>query len=179
MSVSAGVQLPDQPTIGVSTDRALGGPGAIAPHSYQDCTLSSVSDASGGANTAHITTDPRWCSLFSFVNVHVASPAAAIPFTIDLLASDALVRGPSTQGDMAFNTVLGAHVCWYPCPFIGSSNVKTSSAADPFRVRVIIPNVDTETLNVHVRVYNFQKDITQRVPLSTLFAVLPRAGSLS
>ena len=179
MSVSVSVQLPDKPASGITTDRAIGGPGAIAPHSYQDCQITGVSDASSGTNTVFITTDPRWTSLFAWATVIVLSPAAAIPVVMDILVSDEGVNGPRMQGVAPLDTDLGVSLSWIPPPALGTSNAKTTSANLPMRLRAVIPNVDTESLILAVRVYNFRKDIQQLIPLSQLLSTLPRGGSVN
>ncbi len=177
MSVSLGVQLPDQPSgSGVTIEGTLGGPGMVAPHSFQDCSINLESDASAGTNFVWVTTDPRWTSVFAYATAEVTSGAAAIPLRIDLVGNIG-VRGPGFRGNMLLDAGLPQTLTWYPPPFLGTSPLKTTDATFPFRMLAQIPNTDTENLSLNIRVYNFQKDIQQRVPLSVLFASLPRGGS--
>ena len=179
MSVSASVQLPDKPLSGITTDRAIGGAGFISPHSYQDCQITSAADVSGGTNTVFITTDPRWTSLFAWATIIVLSPADAPTVVMDILLSDEGVNGPRMQAVAPFDAALGVSLTWVPPPALGTSNSKTTSVTAPMRLRAVIPNVDTEDLIVAVRVYNFKKDIQQTIPLSQLFSVLSRGGTVN
>jgi hypothetical protein len=106
----------------------------------------------------------------------VSSPAADIDFTADIRVSED-IRGPSSSGQIEDLGALGCSKTWVPPPILGTSQVGIDGANDPFRVKVIIPNVDTETLHVSLRVYNFKKDVQQLVPLSQIFSVLTRGTS--
>lgn len=177
MSISDQVQLPDQPTAGVTTERGLGGHGLVAPHSYHDCTLQLASDASGGVSTLWIHSDPRWTCLFAYATLQITGAAAGVPFRLDLLANEVGVHGPTLTGVTNFNANWVPRVSWYPPPILGTSDQKTTSNAFPYRMRATIPNNNGEVAFLSIRVYNFEKDVQQRVPLSQLFAPLTRGSS--
>lgn len=172
MAVEVSIQLPNQPAIGGVEELPLGGPGRISPTNCQDVTVSSVSDASGGLNIITIHTDPRWTCLVSYITCAVGGAAVDRDIAFDLLGSRIGVMGPSLTSTVPSG--LAARLMWTPPPYLGTTNLLTTDDTVPFRIRATITNVDTETLLVSARIYNFEKNIEQRVPLSQLLSVLPR-----
>lgn len=178
MSVTTQIQIPSQPDVGAVTEIPLGGNGLIGPHSCNDVSVTSASDASGGVNEIIVHTDVRYACVFSFVQWQVTGASAVVPFRINLKGS-AAVLGPSATGNSSYDATLGAFAAWDPSPYLGTSPALTSATADPMRMRLVIPNTNTEGLAVYLRVYNFMKDVQTRVPLGTIFSSLPRAGTQS
>lgn len=180
MSVSAQVQVPLQPANGSSVERALGGSGLVAPHSCHDVSINVTGDATGGSATLIIHTDARWVSVFSMAKLVVSSNTATVNFMVDILG-DAQVGGPSCTGVLPFDALLpsGSIATWVPQPYFGTSMANRTSAADPLRIRAVIPNVDTDVFFLNVRIFNFKKNVLEQTPLGVLASSMPRAASLT
>lgn len=176
MSVSAAVALPAQPTIGLTSEIPLGGSGTLAPHNMQEVLIDSVSDATAGTNSIVVHTDPRWTSMVAYVRLRVLSAAADIVFLLEArisLGHD----GPSAAGTMGFTSGIQPTVTWVPPAMLGTSGGDVSSNLLPMAITGVIPNVDTETLRMSVRVLNFHKNVRALTPLQLITSSQIRGSS--
>ncbi len=174
MSVTATLQLPEQPASGSTIWVPLGGNGYTAPHSMFEVDLQLANDASGGDTRLFILTDPRWESIIHRVELVVASSAAQAEFTLNLNISAIAGFPPKVpmnlSGEMDFSTLTGTSAAWWDLP----------PHIDAQQISCTLDNVDaTETSIIRAWVYNFHKDASQRVPLGVLLSSIPRSGNAS
>ncbi len=164
MAVAATLNLPGQPTSGSAEFLPLGGDGLVAPIGCYMADLQLAGDASSGNCTLTINLDPRYTNLIAFINVTVASAAAAGDFSIRM---EALESGPlpnvqivGTFPHIANQTGPNAAFLWYPPPiyYIQNGNI-----------RFITVNIDaTETYQIVAQIYCFHPEVTRRTPLPIL-----------
>lgn len=166
MSVSVTVALPTQPAAGSSVYQPLGGNGYTAPNSYYSVLTQLAGDASGGTNTITVTLDPRFECIVSLVQSFQTGGAAAVEHETQLLqqlptAAPHRARASGTgqfEGALSDTSVFS----WSP-PLI----------IDPLSVIARTENVDGDTHNALIWIYNFNKRASEVTPLNILLAALP------
>lgn len=171
MAVSEEITLPSQPALGENVYTPLGGDGWSAPHSVWEVAMSLAGDGSGGNNTLQVNFDPRWQAIVSYVRI--ANSGAST--TIEMMAT--LLPDPprSTPQAQAFsnatpvNTLAGGFNVFTWCP----------PPLPHFRIlKTVVPNTTGDTHTLMFYLYNFQKRVTEKVPLNIILASLPRAESM-
>ncbi len=166
MSVSTAVTLPNQPSVGTTTIRPLGGDGYYAPQSYYLSDVSVVADASGGILTINTTLDPQFQSVVSLAHSRMDSGAADRLVKFSIFPEGELF-GFSVIGNMVLDSDVGQSLLYSPPPVFPVS-----------RIRATVDNVDTETFVLDLIVYNFKRDAFQKVPLNLLLDAIPRGFSI-
>lgn len=179
MSVTDSVTLPSQPTSGILVDTPLGGDGWTAPHSMHNVRIALASAAGGGTNTITIFTDPRWTCLIESMMIRVDSLAAATDFMMASVPNNGARQ--QVNGSLAILTSLATVLpaaMWNPSAAFGTNNNDPGVSGEPGFIQAVIENVDTETLQFHARIYNFQKMAREATPLPILLASIPRSNAL-
>lgn len=176
-SVTDSVQLPEQPAAGETLTTPLGGNGWSDPHSRTFCSISLASAAGGGTNILIIRLDPRYTQLVAFASLGV-SAGVADPITgrieLDCTLFETWIQGVSMPLRDTGSTGREHNAVWTPPALLCSAEPNTDSTQPP-RVRTIIPNVDGETANLQLVVYNFDKRARELTPIALLLASVPRA----
>lgn len=180
MSVSDSVQLPEQPTLGATEITPLGGDGWSDPHSRTFCNIQLASASGGGTNILIIRLDPRYTQIVAFATVGV-NAGVADPITgrveLDCSPFEAWVQGLSMPLRDTGTTGTEHTAIWTPPSVLCSADPSSDSTSQP-RVRMIIPNVDTETASLSIMCYNFDKRARELTPIGVLMRSIPRATSL-
>ncbi len=166
MSINASVTLPSQPATGSTVIRPLGGDGYTSPQSYYLAEITTASDASGGTITLNIVTDPQFQSVISIVNLALLGASADVLASIGMFTQESDVVF-QTIGNMLFDADAGQHMLYSPPPLFPCR-----------RIRTVIDNVDAQTFEFAILVYNFKRDAFQKVPLNILLDALPRGFSI-
>lgn len=168
MAVSATLTLPGQPASGNSIFEPLGGDGTRAPLGCYQSSVAVAGDAGGGNATLTINFDPRYTNLCAWINLTVASAAAAPDFQCRLhggtgtITPDVHVVG--TMPHQAVETPNAAFL-WFPPPlyFIQLGQIRMS-----------VLNVDvTETYTLITQIYCFHPEVTRITPLPLLQLNVP------
>ncbi len=182
MSVSALVVMPTQPATTPSSNvlkfEPLGGNGYRSPFAAYSVRVGVLGDASGGFAQVRIGFDERYVALLSYVHIGIIGAVADTDFICNFqcgiddnvqLTETALKRGITSVSGYDTNYI------WLPpaCVASGPPNAGTNTSVAPY-VDTYVDNVDGDTLTVGLRVYLFQKDARERVPLEQLLAVLKR-----
>lgn len=172
MAVTETVALPAQPVVGATTEVPLAGDGYYAPHSQTNVRINLDADVSSGNITAFIEMDPRWTSIVAWAALEVASMAATRQANFRILSSENISMSSmqlitqSTLGNAAeFNGCV-----WVPPPFILPGPIRNTTSS----IRVGFLNTDSEDIIFDCVIYNFQKDVRNRVPLQWIHSSLPR-----
>ena len=167
MSVSASVNLPDQPAAGALEVVPLGGNGFTAPQLAYAITISLASDAGGGTNTLTVVMDPQFTFGISYVQTLVTSSAADVPSrrTISLTANETIQDAEDAEEGEGTTAVR----LWKPPGVLGT---ETPLFAPTIVSR--IANTDTETHFLSCRIYCFNKRAREKTPLWQLLQNFPR-----
>ena len=137
----------------------------------------SVSDASGGSNVNQIAFDPRYVSLVAAVQVLVSSAAADVNIDCQINADATMNEGYRAVASLLpVSGVDFVRHYWTPPPVFCVSDDSDSTTA-PF-IKVRCDNTDTETLAVYAKVFNFDRQALNNVPIEVLSSVLTRASAL-
>ncbi len=179
-SVSDSVQMPEQPTSGNTHIQPLGGNGATDPHSRTFTAITLASAAGGGTNLLVVRLDPRFTQLVAFVGVSVSGGVAATitgRVELDCGGFEQWLQSLSIPLADTGSTGNEHNAIWTPPNVLCSAEPNTDSSAAP-RVRVIIPNVDGESLTLRVVCYNFDKRARERTPIGLLMTSIPRSTSI-
>ncbi len=170
MTIAETLVLPAQPALGSTEFIPLGGNGYTAPQSAFLVDMQVLGDASGGNISTRIDRDPRFEHLISLMQVE-SNNTAAVGYLFNLTRS---VIGTVGTLHQVGTTILDgitditlSSALWTPPPMI-----------EPFLWQMFTENVDTFTVKFKCLVYNFQIDASQKIPLSTLLASVPRASSV-
>ncbi len=167
MAVASTVQLPAQPTTGLTETIPLGGNGFSAPHSIVAVELELANDASGGLSSLVINMDPRYTSLVSYIT-HTTTSAAADPHRCQIAVFNTDCDLWADQPDtVVFN---GSAVGAAKPP---GMLLKVVPGQTP-RITATWVNVDTETNIVNCRIYQFDRQMIHTVPVWLAMQNLPR-----
>ena len=169
MSVSLTYTLPNAPTGASQVEYVpLGGNGYQAPLSYYAFDLELVSDVSGGASTIQINMDARYTTLVGYLSALVTGVAADTPVEL-LLAASPIDRIGYTD-NVPFRGISTYEYCTIaPQPFL----MRAKPGDYPW-ARLKAANVNGETWKLVGRVYNFNVNAEQYVPLGEMVSILPR-----
>jgi hypothetical protein len=120
--------------------------------------------------------DDRYTQVIGYLRLGITSAVADVDGRMEVnVAQDELIRVNVTtinrvlSGLTASNTAL-----WVPPPI-----ALTRFGDDIPNFRVIVDNVDTQTLQFGLRIYNFDREARHRVPLHILFGFLARTGGVT
>jgi len=166
LSINLTVTLPNQPATGSTTIRPLGGDGYTSPQSYYLADITGVADASGGSITLNIVTDPQFQSVVSILHTSMLSGAGDRLVAIGMFTQESDIV-LTVIGNMVVDADVGQSMLYSPPPLFPCR-----------RVRAVVDNVDTETFELDMVVYNFKRDAFQKVPLNVLLDSLPRGFSI-
>ncbi len=178
MTITASVQLPSQPGAGAVEYVPLGGDGMVSPHSVTYAWLSSPSDASAGYNRGNIRFDTRWTQLVETVMVEVWDAAADVNILADITASPACRQGYCINAEFEPVSTLNPEIRanWSPAPQLITAGTDVVTA-NP-QIRAAIVNTDGETLQIYAKIFNFDRQAAQRVPIEILTRCLTRASTI-
>lgn len=178
MTVTASVQLPDQPTTGAVRTKALGGNGLISPHSETLVQVSSTGDAGGGVNRIYIRMDPRYVQLVAYVELTYAGAAADTPVDMSLTSSSTFQFGAQRLMLLVDAPDSGSmRALWTPPPLLIAADASASATAAP-TLRVQVPNVLADVITVWCVVYNFDRRARELVPIEAMTRALVRSSTL-
>lgn len=168
MSIVQAWSLPDQPPTGAVRLVGLSGDGFTSPRSMYLINATDVGDASGGAITFTMTMDPRFISVVSLAGFVVTGGAALVEFRLTVEGRTGNVSVAS--GDSKFTDIIAgiAEASWVPPPLV---DVQTMIWQ--------IANTDTLPYLVNGTVFLFDREAMNRVPLSVIYASLPRVASVT
>ena len=175
LSVSETVSLPTQPSLGALELFPLGGDGFSSPSSVYAGRAQLASDASGGTNQIRINMDDRYTQVLSYLSIGVTAGAADIDARMELnVTGDELIRINITTTFRQLSGLTASNqALWIPPP------VALTRIGDNLpSFRCIVDNTDGETLNVGIRLYNFDREARHRVPLHILFGFLARSSQV-
>jgi len=166
VAISLTFRLPDQPAAGTTTFIPLGGDGWTSPQSAFLVQQTVTGDATGARVTLECEGDHRFEHLVSLLMFEARS-ATAVDYLFDIHRSAPVSFRNLGQTPLAnFSSLDITSVMWAPPPII-----------DPTKWVMITDNVDTIPYTWTTLVYNFNIRASEKVPLSVLFASLPRAPS--
>ncbi len=175
VDVVENIQLPAQPADGRNELVPLGGDGFVSPISLYIIAVDLDSDATGGKNQILVRFDVRYTQVVSYAQLSVESGAAAIDGRLEIRTNG--FENVAIQIPMALTGVSGVAVTnsmlWTPPALMVTAN-NAIVTADPF-LRATIDNVDTETLRLRARIYNFDKRARELAPLHLLLSSLTRS----
>lgn len=144
----------------------MGGNGTQAPIGCYLTKLSVVGDAGGGTATVILSLDPRYTNLVAFINVMVASAAAAPDFHIEMndgVAEPSVIIA-GTMPHTAIETT-NASFLWFPPPIYYQQNGRLTGT---------FVNVDaTETYSIFAQIYCFHPEVLRITPLPLLQMNVP------
>lgn len=171
MAVTLTVNLPDIPALGQSVYLPLGGDGTTAPMGCYVGEYVLAGDVSGGSASIVVNMDPRYTNLVAFIDGRALSAAAATDFYMEIAPNqDATpANGPrvsivGTMPHVAFIASGQADFLWYPPPMYYQQEGS---------IRLIVPNVDSETYSITMECYVFVADIRRLTPIPWLMQSVP------
>lgn len=168
MSVIIDLTLPGQPASGLVEVIPLGGDGVNAPINVVAVEVDSVADASGGSNQINVTLDPRYSTVVQYCSARVAFASAGT-------ACYFLIRNTPCDAFETIRTQLFAS--WFAvatADLLPPGMILTTVGSNRPLIRIDVPNTDTETLTVRLRMYNFVKELRQLAPNWLTMFNLPR-----
>lgn len=166
MALLEEITLPGQPGAGVTNYIPLGGNGFIAPQSAFIIDFRKTGDATGGATRLVVNRDPRFEHIIQTLSIE-SDNAATQPYRFDLfVTNDTAFHHVGTTSVSAVLTRLYNVQQWSPPQVIAP--VKWQAAMD---------NIDGDVLRFKCIVYNFNIRASELIPLSEIFAALPRSPS--
>lgn len=172
MSVTATLQLPEQPSIGRTIIRPLGGDGYTSPMSaYLVELFSVVTDASGGTASLNVLLDPQYESIINIAQCTITAAAASADLRFDFFSranSASGTFGLEIPGTASFDADTGAQCMLTPPPIF-----------DVGRISVVSDNIDAQTFRLSCVIFNFKRDAAQVTPLAVLLASLPRGFDIT
>jgi len=183
VSVSYTVALPAQPTSGTTDLIALGGDGFIAPESSTNLNAVINGDGTGGYASIVVGFDPRFVQLVAYANVKILGLAADtnVRMEIRLTPLETFIVGKTVP----FLTIAGLagggaslnNVLWTPPPILVSAGVTPVTVGPFFAFYTDNPGVGN-SVQLAMRIHNFNKRARELVPLDKLVASVPYASTL-
>ncbi len=167
MSVSSAVTLPNQPTVGTVFEIPLGGDGFTAPRSVYAVEVTLTHDASGGNAGIIVTLDPRYTELVSYICCTLTS-ASTDPTPCQFVV---LQNGDDVWTNVVNCQLLGATAVGEVRP-PGMLLVTTPGGIPQAQVNQL--NVDGDTTKLNMRIYNFEREMIRKVPISLAMFAIPR-----
>jgi len=117
------------------------------------------------------TWDSRWVSLLAWVGLTINGLAADQLAQFALRVSATLGCGCTLNVQDGGVTGFSSQVVWSPPPQLAS--ITEVNATQP-NCRVVLNNTDGDSYQVDAVLYNFKKDVRQRIPLNSILSNLPR-----
>ncbi len=191
MSLTDTTNLPAQPAAGFYLPNKLGGDGETSPANEYIAAQSKIGDASGGALTIVMNLDVTYAWLITSVGVRIDGIAADQEVVIRI-AQGTMRPGVSGMSDILqiagnarYVDFMGGNdnfFLWTPPPFF--IDPPDRSIADPtvldMQVQTVITNPTAAgTMQVKIRMLQFNKGAKFRQPLELLVASLSRGTSQS
>lgn len=174
MAVAIEYSIPDGGVAGVELEYVpLGGDGIVAPHSYYAFEVGLGGDVSGTTAAITVRTDERYTCIPAFLLAHMEDAAAAVD--VEMLVAASSVDRAALRLNLDAIDVGGqarAQHCWRPPPMILIGRRREGTMTPPW-MRLVADNTNGVTYRLIGRVYNFDVNVHQVTPLSTLLAVLP------
>jgi len=166
MSIVQAWSLPGQPPGGTANQVVLQGDGFSSPKSMFIINATDVGDNTGGALTWTVQMDPRYISVVSMAAFVVTGGAALVEHRMTVEGRTGHIN--FATGNSAFTDIIAgiASRAWVPPPLI-----------DVRQLIWQIDNTDALAYTVTATIFNFDREAMNRVPLSIIYASLPRVGA--
>lgn len=176
MSVSATLNLPDQPAVGNVVFQPLGGNGTTAPLGSYLAEIGVVGDASGGNATVVLNGDPRYTNMFGWVNLVIAVDAAASEFVASILRDiNSLEPPPRIVGTLPHvattTSGVNAGLLWYPPAMLFDKNGTALFVTANVAV--------TETYSIRAQIFCFNDNVERLAAFQWLAMTTPGTGTPS
>ncbi len=158
--------LPDQPAIGASVYRPLGGDGWTAPHAQYSVLQQITGDMSGGTSTLILDLDTRWMNIVYLLETLYTGSTTTVDsamYVISEYPPNARHRA-RVFGEMLFLSTLNDQglLTWNPPLIVDAESVASE-----------LENGNNAIHNFNSWIYCFQKRALEKVPLNVLLAALP------
>lgn len=164
MSVSETINLPAQPSSGVTVSQPMGGNGYHAPVSQTYVEAAQTGDGTGGTNTITVRFDPDHMQMLNWLQIQLDNQ------TGDVVVHANLVFGPGGDGmnlpfvvscvhDPRSNNAFGF---WRPVPVVAAPRPPSQSSFP--LLQVTDENTNGTKLTVRAMLYDFNPTAAQVTP---------------
>lgn len=165
MAITEEITLPNQPAVGSVEYIPLGGDGWVSPRSAYLIDMRITGDVSGGRVTLTVNRDPRFEHIVSFIQLESDS-ATATEYIFNLHRAKVVAHNTGAVKQVNLSSLDFTSIAWNPTPMI-----------EPTKWSAIFNNVDAIEYKWMSLVYNYNIRASEKIPLGTLFASLPRTAS--
>jgi len=180
VSVSETIQLPAQPTSGTTDMITLGGDGYSAPESSMNLNAVLAGDASGGYAAMIVGFDPRFVQLVAYTCIKILGLSADANVRQEIRSTlyETFIVG-HTAPYLAITGLTGAlnNVLWTPPPILVSAGANATSSGPFYAYYTANPGAGN-SVQLSMRIHNFNKRARELVPLDKLVACVPYASTI-